>query len=133
VPIAIIDVARPPDECWRALTDPSLFPAWMPGLRKAEVLSREPGGLPHEVHFERSASLVYSLVYSYDLATRTIRWEPHEHVRDAVRGFIRIDPHPDGARLTCKLEQGAGRKTGDLSLGSAQTILGAFAHWLESR
>lgn len=133
MPTAVIDIARTPDECWRALTDPALFPAWMPGLRRAEVLSREPDGLPHEVRFERSASLVYSLVYRHDLATRTITWEPHDHVRDAVRGSIRIEAHPDGARLTCKLEQGAGRKTGDLSLGSVQSIMGAFARWLEAR
>lgn len=133
MPTAVIDIARAPDECWRALTDPALFPAWMPGLRKAEVLSREAGGLPHEVRFERAPALVYSLVYSYDLATRTIQWEPHDHVRDAVRGSIRIDAHAGGARLTCRLEQGAGRKTGDLSQGSVHSIMGAFARWLEAR
>ena len=132
MPAAVVDIARSPDECWRALTDPTHFPTWMPGLRAVEVLSLD-GGLPHEVRFERTSALSYSLVYRYDLAARTIAWEPHEHVRDAVRGSIRIEAHGAGSRLTCRLEQGAGRKTGDLSLGSVHTIMGAFARWLESR
>ena len=131
MPVVVVDIARPPDVCWRALTDATLFAAWMPGLRRATVIASDGDGRPHEVLFEFSTSLSYSLIYAYDPVTREVRWEPRVGARDAVRGSARIEPHGDGARMTYKLEQGAGRAAGDLALGSAHTVVGGFVRWLE--
>ena len=133
MPVLVVDLAVPPDVCWRALTDASQFAAWMPGLRRAEVISSRPDGLPHEVSFEFSATLSYSLVYTYDVGKREVRWEPHTGARDAVRGFARIDAHGAGARMTYKVEQGAHRAAGDLVRGGAHPVIGAFVRWLEAQ
>ena len=99
MPAVVVDIARAPDACWRAFTDATLFAEWMPDLHRADVISTNESGLPHEVHFEFSASLSYSLVYDYDLEAREVRWEPHVGKLDAVRGSARIEPHGDGARI----------------------------------
>ncbi|HVV83200.1 MAG TPA: SRPBCC family protein [Kofleriaceae bacterium] len=132
MPQVVIDIGRPPEECWAALVDASRFGAWMPGLRKAEILSRHPDGLAHEVAFE-FPRLTYSLVYTYDPARREVRWEPQAGAREAVRGFARIEPHGAGTRMTYKLEQGAGRKSGDLAVGGVHPIIDAFVRWIEAR
>ena len=133
MPSLVIDIAVPPDVCWRALIDASTFAAWMPGLRVAEVMTTDPDGRPHEVRFELTSSLTYSLVYAYDDARREIRWEPHLDARDAVRGFARLEPRGDGARMTYKLDQGVSRAAGDLVRGGAHPVVGAFVRWLESQ
>lgn len=131
MPTVVAEIACPPAACWRALTDVASFSAWMPGLRRAAIISTTPEGLPHEVRFEFSTSLVYSLVYRYDTATHEVHWEPRTGARDAVRGHARIEPHGDGSRLTYHLEQGAGRNTGDLVLGGAHAIVNAFVRWMD--
>jgi carbon monoxide dehydrogenase subunit G len=128
----VVDIARSPDTCWRALTDAAQFAAWMPGLRSAVVLA-EDAGLPREVHFEFSSKLSYTLAYTYDVVHREVHWEPRSDARSAVRGTARLEPHGDGTRLTYKLEQGAGRTVGDLVIGGAPSIVGAFVRWVESR
>lgn len=133
MPVVIIDVARPPEACWTALTRAELFAAWMPGLRRATVVATEPDGLPREVAFEFSTSLSYALVYTYDRARREVRWDPRLGARDAVRGSARIDAQGDGARITYHLEQGPGRDADDLALGDADTIVGAFVRWIETQ
>lgn len=133
MPVVVVDLARPPDVCWRSFTDARLFAAWMPGLRRATVIASEPDGLPREVLFEFSTSLTYSLTYRYDVAARTVHWDPAAGARDAVRGSARLEPHGDGTRMTYQLEQGAGRAAGDLVLGGAHTITSAFARWIDGR
>jgi hypothetical protein len=130
MPQLVFDVPQAPDVCWRAFTDPNLFAAWMPGLRRATVIATNADGLPGEVHFEYSESLTYSLRYAYDVAAREVRWEPRVGARDAVRGFARFAAHPPGTRMTYKLEQGVGRLAGDLALGGPHTVASAFIKWL---
>jgi hypothetical protein len=62
-------VTRDPAACWKLFTDIALLGAWVPGLRRAQVLAKEKG-LPSEVHFEFASSLAYTLVYTYDPAAR---------------------------------------------------------------
>jgi len=131
VPVVTVDIARPPDVVWQALTDVAGFASWMPGLRAAEVLSTDPDGLAHEVHFDFSATLSYTLRYRYDRAAYEVHWEPSRGAREAVRGFARIEPHGAGSRLTYRLEQGAARRGGDLVLGGAHPIVTALVRWLE--
>ncbi|HEX5060700.1 MAG TPA: SRPBCC family protein [Kofleriaceae bacterium] len=126
-------IACTPDVCWRALTDASLLAAWVPGLRRARVIDRDENGRAREVLFEFSASLTYSLVYSYDVPTRELRWEPRMGKRDGVRGYARLDACDTGTRMTYALEQGPGRSPSDLALGDPEALLVAFARWVESR
>ena len=130
MPVVVVDIARPPDQVWRAFTDAASFAAWMPGLRRTLIVDHPPGQLPREILFEFSASLTYSLVYTYDVAARTVSWEPRVGRRDAVRGSAQIEATAAGSRLTYTVEQGAGRTAGDLVLGGP-TVVAAFARWIE--
>lgn len=131
MPDVVVEIARPPEVCWRALIDPPSFAAWMPGLRRARIITTDAAGLPLEVAFEYSKSLTYSLVYEYDVPARAVRWQPRVGAREAVRGSAKIDAIDLGARLTYHLEQGAGRVTGDLVLGGAHPVVAAFKAWIE--
>lgn len=123
-------IPRSPDACWRVLIDVEQLEAWVPGLRRARVVSTGTDGLPAEVVFEYSTSLTYSLVYTYDVASRVVRWEPRTGKRDGVRGFARIEAADGGTLLTYALEQGGGRTAADLELGDTETLIAAFARWM---
>lgn len=97
------------------------------------MIDRDENGRAREVLFEFSASLTYSLVYSYDVPTRELRWEPRMGKRDGVRGYARLDACDTGTRMTYALEQGPGRSPSDLALGDPEALLVAFARWVESR
>jgi uncharacterized protein YndB with AHSA1/START domain len=132
MPSVVVEVARPLDSVWRAFTNARLFAAWMPGLRRANVVAEE-NGLPTEVVFDFSTSLNYSLRYTYDLAQHAVHWEPRLGARDAVRGTAQLSATETGTRITYKLEQGAARTTGDLVLGGPHAIVGAFVRWIEAQ
>jgi uncharacterized protein YndB with AHSA1/START domain len=124
-------IRRPPDACWSALIDASVLTGWVPGLRRARVVATDDTGLPREIQFEFSTSLVYSLVYTYDGAAREVRWEPRLGKRDGVRGFARVDPFDEGSRITYALEPGDGRSPADRALGDLDALVAAFARWME--
>lgn len=124
-------VARSPHRCWRAFTDANLLVAWVPGLRRAKVIASRPDGLAAEVMFEFSTSLVYSLVYDYDIENHEVRWEPRSGKRDGVRGFARIEPWDGGSRLVYGLELGGGRDVADTTLSEPRALVSAFARWVE--
>ncbi|MGN6107805.1 MAG: SRPBCC family protein [Kofleriaceae bacterium] len=123
-------IPRSPDACWRVFTDPVALPAWVPGLRRARVIATAADGLPLEVLFEFSESLTYSLVYSYDPATREVRWEPRAGKRDGVRGAARFEAFDAGTRVTYTLEQGDGRSASDRAIASPALLVEAFARWM---
>jgi hypothetical protein len=133
MPVVVVDIARPPDQVWRALTDATLLLAWLPGLRRMRVVDHPAGELPREILFEFAASLTYSLVYTYDAPRREVRWEPRVGRRDGVSGFARVDAAGDGARLTYSLEQGTARTAGDLVLGGPHAVVTAFVRWIEAQ
>lgn len=122
----VVSIAASPDACWRALTDATLLTAWLPGLRRAEVIARTPDGLAAEVQFEFAASRTYTLLYMYDHAAREMRWEPRVGKRDAVRGFARVEADGRDTRLTYGLEQGAARRPEEVELGDPVQIVAAF-------
>jgi hypothetical protein len=119
-------LARDPETCWRLFTDAASLIAWIPGLRRAEVIAKS-RGLPSEIHFEFASSLVYTLAYSYDVERREVRWEPKLGKRDGVRGFARFEPFDDGTRMTYGLEHGDARTAADRELGEPHKLLEAFA------
>ena len=121
-------IARSPDRCWRSFTDPSVLPAWVPGLRRARTVSSFPDGYAREVLFEFRASLTYSLVYEYEHETRTVRWEPRVGGRDAVRGFAQIEPWDGGSRMTYGIAA-VERTRPDLD---PRALISAFASWIET-
>jgi len=109
--------------------DASKLPLWVPGLRRAQVLAME-RSLPSEIHFEFSSSRVYTLIYSYDVDKREVRWQPKLGKRDGVSGFVRFDISGDGTELTYALEHGEGRSPSEVELGDLQTLVDAFVSWM---
>ena len=123
-------VPRDPQTCWRLFTDVSLLAAWVPGLRRAQVLAKE-RGLPVEVHFEFAESRAYTLAYSYDVEAREVRWQPKLGRRDGVTGFARFEPaEGGGTTLTYGLEHGEARSAEERALGDLQTLVAALGAWL---
>lgn len=109
--------------------DAAKLPFWVPGLRRAQVLALE-RGLPSEIHFEFSSSRVYTLVYSYDIAKREVRWQPKLGKRDGVTGWVRFDEVEGGTQLTYALEHGEGRSPSERELGDLQPLVDAFVSWM---
>ena len=126
---ALSVVARDPEVCWRAFIDATTFAAWIPGLRRAQVIQTHPDGLPSEILFEFGASRTYSLVYTYDVANREVRWEPRANKRDAVAGFARFDASDDGTRVTYGLKN----QSGATQRAELDDLLAAFGAWLVAR
>lgn len=114
-------VARDPDSCWRVFTDVALLTSWVPGLRRAEILTRE-RGMPAEIHFEL-ASHAYTLVYRYDKHNREVHWQPKLGADAGVTGFARFEPEGSGTRFTYALEHGDAREP----VGELQPFVDAFA------
>ena len=127
-----VTVSRDPATCWKRFTDASLLLAWVPGLRRAQVIATSKG-LPEEIHFEFSDSLAYTLVYTYDVDAREVRWEPKLGKRDGVAGFAKFAVTDDGTEVTYGLEQGSGRSERDRALGDIKKIVDAFAAWMVAR
>jgi hypothetical protein len=123
-------IRRTPDACWRVLVDAALLPHWVPGLRRAVVVARGPDQLPAEIQFEFSTKLTYSLTYSYDVDALELRFEPRLGKRDGVRGFAKLTPFDDGARLEYGLEEGDGRTPADRAIGDLDALVAAFARWM---
>lgn len=125
---ALSVVARAPDVCWRAFIDAATFIAWVPGLRRVQVIQKNAEGLASEILFEYGPSRTYSLVYTYDLAKREVRWEPRSNKRDAVAGFARFDAFDDGTRVT----YGLANATGVTQLAELTELLAAFGTWMSN-
>ncbi|MFN0249589.1 MAG: SRPBCC family protein [Kofleriaceae bacterium] len=126
---ALSVVAREPEVCWRAFIDANTFAAWIPGLRRAQVIQTNAEGFATEILFEFGASRTYSLVYAYDVAKREVRWEPRANKRDAVAGFARFDALDNGTRVTYGLQNQAGT----MQVGELDELLAAFSVWISSR
>ena len=122
-------VPRDADTCWRVFIDIPRLTQWVPGLRHAEIITKE-RGLPSEVHFQFAQSLAYTLVYSYDRDRREIRWESKLGRRDGVTGWVRFEPFEDGTRITYALEHGDARGAAERELGDLQRLVDAYATWL---
>jgi uncharacterized protein YndB with AHSA1/START domain len=121
-----VDVARDPETCWHAFIDVAQLPRWVPGLKRAEILTRA-RGLPEEVHFEFAKELAYTLVYSYDKAEHVVRWQPKLGKREGVSGFVRFEAIENGwTRFTYGLEQGDARSPVERELGDLQRLAESF-------
>ena len=130
-----VDVASDVETCWRTFVDVAQLPRWVPGLRRAEILTRAKG-LPEEVHFEfapeverpgRGAALAYTLVYAYDKDEHVVRWQPKLGKRAGVTGFVRFESIENGGtRLTYGLEQGDERGPAERELGDLQRLADSF-------
>ncbi|MEO8841124.1 MAG: SRPBCC family protein [Kofleriaceae bacterium] len=121
-------VRRSPEACWRVLIDPATFTGWVPGLRRARVITTDTSGRPRDVQFDFGASRTYSLVYSYTDDDREVRWEPGLGKRDAVRGFARIEPTDGGTTLIYGLEPGDART--EIELDDLGALVAAFVRWM---
>lgn len=122
-------VPRDADTCWRVFIDIARLTQWVPGLRHAEILTKE-RGLPSEVHFQFAQSLAYTLVYTYDRARREVRWEPKLGRSDGVSGWVRFEPFEGGTRVTYALAHGDGRGAKERELGDLERLVDAYSTWL---
>jgi hypothetical protein len=122
-------VPRDAETCWRVFIDIPKLTQWVPGLRHAEIITKE-RGLPSEVHFQFAQSLAYTLVYSYDRAKREIHWEPKLGRREGVSGWARFEPFEGGTRLTYALAHGDGRGAAEREIGDLQRLVDAYTTWL---
>jgi uncharacterized protein YndB with AHSA1/START domain len=125
-------IARPLEACWRAFTDASALPRWVPGLQAADLVARTAADLPLQIRFRYVAGLTYSLRYTYDIAQRVVRWEPVDEDGQAggVRGFARFAPVAGGTELTYALEHAAGRRAAERALDSPELLLETFARFM---
>lgn len=120
-----VSVPNDPASCWRVFTDAARLPAWVPGLRQATILVKE-RGLPAEVHFELDGGLAYTLVYTYDLPARHVRWEPKLGRAHGVSGFVRFEPDGGGTRVTYGLAHGTGRGDAARAADDLARLVDAF-------
>jgi len=116
-----------PASCWRAFTNADAFAAWIPGLRRAQVVHRNEAGLPTEIVFELGASRTYSLAYTYDVTQHEVRWEPRSNKRDAVAGFARFEAVPVGTQIT----YGLANQVGATSASDMDELIAAFIRYLK--
>ncbi|MEZ4403884.1 MAG: SRPBCC family protein [Kofleriaceae bacterium] len=130
---AAVFIATAPEACWRAFADASQLLAWVPGLRRAQVVQVDADGLAREIQFEFSTSRTYSLVYRYDRAGLTVHWETRIGRRDGVSGHARFVAADDGTRFEYQLELGDGRSPAERLLGAPQRVADAFAAWVTTR
>jgi len=123
-------VSATPKTCWRLFTDSHTLTAWIPGLRRAQVIAKE-RGLPAEIHFEFASSLVYTLVYTYDTERFEVRWEPKLGRRDGVTGFARFEAADAGTQMTYGLEQGEARTAAERAMSDPGEVVAAFVAFVE--
>jgi uncharacterized protein YndB with AHSA1/START domain len=130
MPTAVI--ARRPQACWRAFTDVETLCAWVPGLRRARLVTRDRNGMPTEVEFAFAESRIYTLVYTYEATdvAKIVTWRPRIGARDAVSGCARFEACDGGTLVTYELDHGEARSEIERYLGSADELLDAFARWM---
>ena len=121
-----------PEVCWELFIEPKTLTAWIPGLRRAQVIAKE-RGLPAEIHFEFASSLVYTLVYTYDADALEVRWEPKLGRRDGVSGFAKFEPADGHTRMTYGLAHGDARTAAERALGDPARLVAAFIAFVERR
>ena len=123
-------VPRDATTCWRAFTDARRLTSWVPGLRRADILSKT-RGLAAEVHFEFASERAYTLVYSYDDARHEVSWQPKLGRAEGVTGFARFEPATGGTQITYGLEHGAARSAAEQELGNLEALVAAFVAFVE--
>lgn len=118
-----------PTACFRAFTDARQLSSWVPGLRRADILSKA-RGLAAEVHFEYASELAYTLVYTYDATAREVSWKPQLGAAEGVTGFARFDTAPGGTQITYGLAHGEARTPAEQQLGNLAALVDAFVVWV---
>ena len=125
-------IARTIDECWHVFSDATVMTKWVPGLVDARLIESTTDGLPLEIQFEFAAAHIYSLVYTYDLDARVVRWEPRPGEHGAVRGYARFEPADGDTTFTYALEHDVGRKAPERWLDNPKQLVSAFQQWMEA-
>jgi uncharacterized protein YndB with AHSA1/START domain len=121
-------IPRDPATCFRAFTDARQLASWVPGLRRADILTKA-RGLASEVHFEFASELAYTLVYTYD--NHEVSWQPKLGADAGVTGFARFDDAPGGTQFTYGLEHGEARTPDEQELGNLNALVAAFVAWMQ--
>jgi hypothetical protein len=88
--------------------------------------------MPSEIAFELVTGTTYSLLYAYDLATRTIRWEPKPGTIGGISGEARFEESDRGTLVTLAIARHPGRSFAERSLDDAHELVAAFARWMDA-
>lgn len=137
---ASIEVGCDAARAWTLLADIAQTPTWVPGIAEARVLEGE-ATRPQVVEFvsmPSTGSLEYRLRYSYDEATRTLRWSAVGVDQRGLEGEGQIEPISDRrCRLRYQLRTWAGRSVprwaqAALADDTAQRTVEAFRRWAEA-
>lgn len=126
---ATVLVQRDVETCWRAFIEVTKAPGWVPGLSRAEIITRA-RGLPEEVHFEFGQGHAYTLVYSYDKRAREIRWQPKLGARAGVTGYVRFAALDRVTEITYALEHGDARGPQHREVGDVTRLAESFAAFI---
>ena len=124
-------VSRPIEACWQAFVDAPRLAQWVPALRSASIVEMR-DGMPSEIAFELVTGTTYSLLYAYDLAARTIRWEPKPGTIGGIGGEARFEESDRGTLVTLAIERHPGRSFAERSLDDAHELIAAFARWMDA-
>ncbi|MBA3502684.1 MAG: hypothetical protein M4D80_08865 [Myxococcota bacterium] len=123
-------IPRDTATCFGAFTDARQLASWVPGLRRADILTKA-RGLAEEVHFEFASELAYTLVYTYAAGKHEVSWQPKLGADKGVTGFARFDEAPGGTQFTYGLEHGEARTPDEQELGNLSALVAAFVSWMQ--
>ena len=124
-------VSRPLEACWHGFVDASRLAQWVPVLRSARLVEMR-DGMPREIAFELLTGTSYSLLYTYDLATRTIRWEPKPDTIGGISGEARFEESDRGTLVMLAIHRHPGRSFAERSLDDAHELVAAFVRWMDA-
>jgi len=125
-------LGRPVEACWNAFVDAPRLPQWVPALRSAEIIElRE--GMPVEIAFALVTGTAYSLIYEYDLAARTVRWQPKDGSVGGLSGEASFVATPHGTKITLQMTQHPGRSFSERALADPHALIAAFVRWMDAQ
>jgi ribosome-associated toxin RatA of RatAB toxin-antitoxin module len=87
------------------------YPEWIAEIKRVEVRSRDASGRGREVFFAAQTPLgkaEYTLEYTWDDAGHRLSWRYLGGTVRDISGEYRLDPEPDGTRLTYRLQVDVG-------------------------
>lgn len=127
-----VRIHRPASRCFAAFTDAKLLAAWVPGLRRATLLSAGPRGEALIVGFEFGERSVYTLEYSYDFEKLSVAWHPRTGRREAVSGSATFVSDGGDCVLRYQLSAGPARPDANDANQRAVALISAFTRWVET-
>ena len=95
-----IEIDAPAEACFEVAVDIEAYPEWAAGMKRVQVLEKDPEGRPHRAAFVLEGfvkEIAYELVYDYDPPHR-VSWraDPSPDI-DMLEGSYTFTPTESGA------------------------------------